>query len=214
LGLDTDAAVSLTQTLDDFLDEVNINALSMQEFNIQSNIDYRLLSSQEKLGELSVKMQKSAVLPTLSGFYQYGQDGQADKLNELDWFRSQTLGLQLNIPIFASGQRYSRIKKAEIELESLRTNKSLVADQLLMQEKQYRYNLINANDQFLSYKDNVDLANRIFESVENKYKQGLASSLDLTQAHNNYLQAVSDYTSSFMSLLQNKLALDKLLNNL
>ncbi len=79
LGLDTDAGVKLTQTLDDFIDEVNVTALSMQDFNIQSNIDYRLLSSQEKLGELSVKMQKSTVLPTLSGFYQYNQSGQADR---------------------------------------------------------------------------------------------------------------------------------------
>lgn len=214
LGLDTDAGIKLTQTLDDFIEEVNVLTLSLQEFNIQNNIDFRLLSSQEKLGELSVKMQKSTVLPTLSGFYQYNQSGQADKLNELQWYGSQVLGLQLNIPILASGQRYSRIRKAQIDLEYLRTNKSLVSDQLLMQEKQYRYNLINANEQFISKKENVELANRVFVSVENKYKQGIASSLDLTQAHNNYLQTVSDYTSSFMSLLQNKLALDKLLNNL
>ncbi len=214
LGLDTDAGIVLTQTLDDFVDEVNVAALSMQDFSIQNNIDYRLLSSQEELGELSVKMQKSTVLPTLSGFYQYNQSGQADKLNQLDWYGSQVLGLQLNIPIFASGQRYSKIRKAQIDLESLKTNKSLVADQLLMQEKQYKYDLIDANEQFISKKDNVELASRIFKSVENKYKQGVASSLDLTQAHNNYLQAVSDYTSSLMNLLQNKLALDKLLNNL
>jgi outer membrane protein TolC len=214
LGLETDAQIELTQTLNQFIDEVNVTALSMQEFNIQSNIDYRLFNSQEELGELTVKMQKSTVLPTLSGFYQYNQSGQADKLNELEWFGSQMLGLQLNIPIFASGQRYSKIRKAQIDLESLRMSKSLVADQLLMQEKQYKYNLINANEQFISKRDNVELANRVFISVENKYKQGVASSLDLTQAHNNYLQSVSDYTSSFMSLLQTKLSLDKLMNNL
>lgn len=214
MGLDTDAGIKLSQALDEFIDDVNVTALAMQDFNIQSNIDYRLLSSQEKLGELSVKMQKSTVLPTISGFYQYNQSGQAEKLNDLQWFGSQVLGLQLNVPIFASGQRYSKIKKAQIDLESVRTNKSLVTDQLLMQEKQYRFNLINANEQFISKKDNVELANRVFASVENKYKQGVASSLDLTQAHNNYLQAISDYTSSFMSLLQSKLALDKLLNNL
>jgi outer membrane protein TolC len=214
LGLETDAQIELTQTLNQFIDEVNVTALSMQEFNIQSNIDYRLFNSQEELGELTVKMQKSTVLPTLSGFYQYNQSGQADKLNELEWFGSQMLGVQLNIPIFASGQRYSKIRKAQIDLESLRMSKSLVADQLLMQEKQYKYNLINANEQFISKRDNVELANRVFISVENKYKQGVASSLDLTQAHNNYLQSVSDYTSSFMSLLQTKLSLDKLMNNL
>lgn len=214
LGLDTDAAITLTQTLDDFIEEVNVAVIALQEFNIQNNIDYRMMLSQEKIGELSVKMQKSTVLPTLAGFYSYDQSGQADKLSMLDWYGSSMIGLQLNVPIFASGQRYSKIRKAELDLEQVRTRKSIVEDQLLMQVKQLKYNLINANEQFLSRKENVEVSNRVFTSVENKFKQGMASSLDLTQAHNAYLQAVSDYTSSFMSLLQTKLALDKLMNNL
>jgi outer membrane protein TolC len=50
--------------------------------------------------------------------------------------------------------------------------------------------------------------------MENKYKQGMASSLELTQSNNQYLQAENNYISSLMSLLQTKVALDKLLNNL
>ena len=50
--------------------------------------------------------------------------------------------------------------------------------------------------------------------MENKYKQGMASSLELTQANSQYLQAENNYISSLMSLLQTKVALDKLLNNL
>jgi len=214
LGLDTEAGITLSQNLDDFLSEVNVNVLSMQDFNLQNHIDYRMLSGQEDLGELSVKMQKSAVLPTLAGFYTYNQSGMGDELGALDWFPNSMIGLQLNVPIFSSGQRYSKIKKAEFDLEKVRTNKSLVVDQLNMQEKQLKYNLINASEQFESQKNNIDVANRVFASVEHKYKQGMASSLDLTQAHGNYLQAVNDYTSSLMTLLQTKLALDKLLNNL
>lgn len=214
LGLDTEAGLTLTQTLDNFLEEVNVAILSMQDFNLNSNIDYRILDSQVKLGELAVKMQKSTVIPTLSGFYTYTESGMGDKLNDLQWFPNSMIGVQLSVPIFASGSRYSKIKKAQIDLESNKINKSIVTDQLLMQEKQLKYNLINSNEQFESQKNNIDVANRVFTSVENKFKQGVASSLDLTQAHNNYLQAVSDYTSSMMSLLQTKLALDKLMNNL
>lgn len=50
--------------------------------------------------------------------------------------------------------------------------------------------------------------------MENKYKQGMASSLELTQANSQYLQAENNYITSLMSLLQTKVALDKLLNNL
>ncbi len=214
LGVEPETVITLTQSLENFIEEVNVIALSAQDFDLQSSIDYRLLSSQERLSELAVKMQKSTVLPTLSGFYTYNESGMGDKLNDLQWFPNSMIGLQLSVPIFASGQRYSKIKRAEFDLQKIRTNKSMVSDQLRLQEKQLRYNLLNANEQFQSQKKNVEVAKRIYTSVENKYKQGVASSLDLTQANGNYLDAENNYISSLMNLLQTKLALDKLLNNL
>lgn len=214
LGVDPETGITLTQSLNSFIEEVDVTALSAQDFNLQNSIDYRLLSSQESLSELAVKMQKSTVLPTLSGFYAYNESGMGDKLNDMQWFPNSMLGMQLSIPIFASGQRYSKIKRAELDLLKIRTTKSMVRDQLMLQEKQLRYNLLNANEQFMSQKDNVEVAKRIYTSVENKYKQGMASSLDLTQANGNYLNAENNYISGLMNLLQSKLALDKLLNNL
>jgi outer membrane protein TolC len=90
----------------------------------------------------------------------------------------------------------------------------MVSDQLLLQEKQLRYNLVNANLNYKSQKDNIDVAKRVYASMENKFRQGMASSLDLTQANSLYLQAENNYVSALMNLLQTKLALDKLLNNM
>ena len=157
---------------------------------------------------------KANVLPTLSGFYNYGTNGMGDKVSELRWFQNSMAGLQLSVPIFASGQRYSQIKKAQISLEKARTTKDMVADQLLLLEKQLRYNLVNANLQYKSQKENVEVSKRVYASMENKYRQGMASSLELTQANGQYLQAETNYVSALLNLLQTKVALDKLLNNL
>lgn len=214
LGIDRDTEIVLSQTLDDFINEIDVITLGSQDFRLQNNIDYRLLGSQEEMSELAVKMQKSTVLPTLAGFYQYNKNGMGNELGDLQWFPNSMIGLQLNVPIFASGERYSKIKKAELDLEKVRTNKSMVSDQLLIQEKQLRYNLINASEQFQSQKENVEVAQRVYKSVENKYKQGVASSLDLTQANGNYLDAENNYINALMNLLNSKTELDKLLNNL
>ena len=88
----------------------------------------------------------------------------------------------------------------------------MVSEQLLMQEKQLRYNLLNANEQFMSQRDNIEIAGRVLKSFQNKYNQGMASSLDLTQANNNYLTAQNNYISALMNLLQTKVAFDKLMN--
>jgi len=214
LGVPADTRIILSETLDNLTSEINVEALLSQNFDHTKNVNYLLIEGQEQMSSLALKTQKASVLPTLAGFYNYGTNGMGDKLSELDWFQYSMTGLQLSVPIFASGQRSIKIKKARINLDKARTNREMVTEQLMIQEKQLRYNLISANQQYISQKDNIDVAKRVYTSTENKFRQGMASSLELTQANSLYLQAENNYVSALMNLLQTKLALDKLLNNM
>jgi len=214
LGVPATTNITLTETLENLTDEINVEALISQDFDHTQNIDYKLVEGQELMSSLMLKSQKASVLPTLAGFYNYGTNGMGDKVSELRWFQNSMAGLSLSIPIIASGQRYARIKQAQIDLEKAKTTKDMVTEQLLLQEKQLRYNLVNANLQYISQKENVEVSKRVYASTENKYKQGMASSLELTQANSLYLQAENNYVSALMNLLQTKVALDKLLNNI
>ncbi|MDP4223634.1 MAG: TolC family protein [Bacteroidota bacterium] len=214
LGVPANTPIRLTDSLENLTGEVNVDALLAQEFDLTQHIDYKLVEGAEQLSSLSLKSQKASVLPTLAGFYNYGTNGMGDKLAEIRWFPNSMAGLSLSVPIIAGGQRYARIRKAQYDLQKARTTKDMVTDQLLLQEKQLRYNLLNASQQYQSQKDNIDVAQRVYESMKNKYKQGMASSLELTQANSLYLEAENNYISALMNLLQTKLALDKLLNNM
>jgi len=214
LGAKADTKIILTETLDDFVKEVNVDALLAQEFNYGNNIQYDLVEKQEQLSALNLKSQKVTVLPSLSGFFSYAKSGMGNEFSDMKWYPSSLVGMQLSVPIFASGLRHANIQKAKIELEKARNYKEMVSDQLSLQDKQLRYNLENADLQYRSQKDNVEVSKRVYSSMENKFKQGMASSLDLTQANSLYLQAENNYISSLMNLLQTKIALDKLLNNL
>lgn len=214
LGVPAGTVITLTETLESLTESINVEVLLSQEFDHRQNIDFMLVEGQEMISELTLKSQKASSLPTLAGFYNYGKNGMGDKMNDQQWFDNSMVGLNLSVPIFAGGQRYSRIKQAQINLEKARTTKEMVAEQLLLQESQLRYNLVNANLQYMSQRDNLEVSKRVYESTENKFRQGMASSIDLTQASNQYLQAESNYLSALMDLLQTKVALDKLLNNI
>ncbi len=214
LGVKADTKIELTESLNAIEDSINVEALLAEDFNYTNNINYKLTEGQEQLSALNLKSQKALVLPSLEGVYSNSLTGQGEKFSPLSWTNSSLFGFQLSIPIIGSGQRYSKIKKAQINLEKAGNTKEMVTEQLLLQEKQLRYNLVNANLNYKSQKDNVDVSKRIYASTEHKYKQGMASSLDLTQANSLYLQAENNYVSSLMNLLQTKLALDKLLNNM
>ncbi|MEI6047686.1 MAG: TolC family protein [Bacteroidota bacterium] len=214
LGVSAGTGIVLSETLESLTSGINIEALLSQQFDHKQNVNYRLIEGQEQMSSLAFKSQKASVLPTLAGFYSYGVNGMGDKVSGQEWFQNSMTGLQLSIPIFGSGQKYSQIKKAQINLEKARTTKEMVTEQLLLQEKQLRYNLVNANLNYNSQKDNIDVAKRVYASMENKFRQGMASSLELTQSNSLYLQAENNYISALMNLLQTKLALDKLLNNI
>ncbi|HAX92853.1 MAG TPA: hypothetical protein DCY25_02710 [Bacteroidales bacterium] len=214
LGVPAGTVITLTETLESLTESINVEVLLSQEFDHKQNIDFMLVEGQEMISELTLKSQKASTLPTLAGFYNYGKNGMGDKINNQQWFDNSMIGLNLSVPIFAGGQRHSRIRQAQINLEKARTTKEMVAEQLLLQESQLRYNLVNANLQYMSQKDNLEVSKRVYESTENKFRQGMASSIDLTQASNQYLQAESNYLSALMDLLQTKVALDKLLNNI
>ncbi len=214
LGVSAATKITLTETLESLTKNINVEALLSQDFDLNNNVNYRLVEGQELMSSLALKSQKASVLPTLAGFYNYGTSGMGDKLNELRWFPNSMAGLQLSLPIFSSGQRFAKIQKARYNLEKAKTTKDMVAEQLQIQEKQLRYNLVNANLQYKSQKENVEVSKRVYASMENKFKQGMASSLELTQANSQYLQAENNYISALMNLLQTKVALDKLLNNM
>lgn len=214
LGVDLNTQIELTQSIDDIMAQIDVDLLQRTAFDYTTHIDYQLLSDQEKMSELSLKSAKAAVLPTLSGFYNVGTNGMGDKLNNLKWFDNSMLGAQLSVPIFASGQRYTKIKEAKVALDKVRNSKQLVTDQLLMQEKQLRFNLETANVQYEAQKFNIEVAKRVYQNTNNKYEQGMASSLELTQANMQYMTAESNYIQSLMSLFTAKVALDKLMNNL
>jgi outer membrane protein TolC len=214
LGVNAETSITLTQTLEQLTAEINVEALMEQQFDYKQNVSYKLTEGQEQMSALALKSQKASVLPTLAGYYTYGTNGMGDEIGDQQWFPNSSVGLQLSIPIFASSQRYHSIKKAQINLEKARTTKDMVTDQLLLQEKQLRYNLVNANMQYKTQRDNTEVAKRIYTSMENKFKQGMASSLELTQSNSLYLQAENNYITALMNLLQTKLALDKLLNNI
>lgn len=207
LGIDIDTQVILSDRLEEIVANTNVEAALMQGFKIEDNIDYRMMDQQVDIGKKMVDMRKSAALPNIAGFYSYTYKLMKP---EFDMSPAHMLGLQMNIPIFSSGLRTAQTKQAYIDLKTTQNNRSLVKDQLLMQEKQLRFNLTSALETFNNQKSNIEVSRRVYNILKLKYEQGLISGLDLITADNNYLKAETDYISATLQLLQSRLQLEKM----
>jgi outer membrane protein TolC len=60
----------------------------------------------------------------------------------------------------------------------------------------------------------MEVAKKVFMHMNNKYQQGMVSSLDLTTAHNTSIQAENNFYNALLQLIQSQVALDRLLNTL
>jgi outer membrane protein TolC len=208
LGVSRDTGITLTGNLNEMTDKVSLQSLLSQDFTIDNNIDFQLLKSQEELAKKQITLNKTAYLPTIAGFYSYTYK---IKKPAFDMSPANMIGFQANVPIFSSFQRKSKVKQSQIQLKSLQTDIEQVEDQLLIQEKQLRFNLQTAFDQYALQQKNVDVSKRVFESSKQKHEQGMLSSLDLTTANTNYLQAESGLLTAKNDLLKAQTDLLKLL---
>lgn len=205
LGIDPSQSIKLLETLDEIFEKSDFKSSVLANLNIDENIDYQLVMGKVEITEKQVALQKWSYSPKLAGFYSYTEKL---KTTGLDMSPNHVAGFNLSVPIFSSGMRQSQLNQKKIELDIAQRNKSMVEDQLFLQERNLKFNLNTAIENFETQKVNVKVAKDMYKSYENKYKQGIISSLDLTQAHNNYLNAENDYTAATLELLQAQLKLD------
>ena len=210
LGLEQQKPLRLTDGMAFFMDQSRDELLA-EPLDPQVNISYQLMMDQEKMQKQMVDLEKWSYAPVLTGFYSY-----TEKIMTTDFDLSpkNAAGLTLSLPIYSGGYRKARVDQARVELDKTQRSRSLLEDQLNLQEKQLKYELRSALDNYSTQKENVEVAKSVYNSYYNKYQQGMLSSLDLTQANNNYLQAENNYISSVLKVLQARLALQKLYNAL
>ncbi len=210
MGYTEDQDIALSDSLPALIEQLlNTNMFDIN-FDMAANPTYQIMTTQEELQLKNVNSEKWAYSPTLAGYYNYTGKIVA---SDFDLQPNNVAGIQLSVPLFTGFSRKAKIGQAKIELDKATNNRMLLEEQLRLQNNQLSFELRNAFENYTMQKENVAVAREVFDSFNNKYKQGQISSLDLTQANVNVLTAENDYISSILSLLQAKLQLDKLYNN-
>ena len=211
LGLEAGTKITLTDKLEQFLDENKSNSLYAQPFEITNNLEYQVMETQAEMNRKTVTQQKWSFAPTISGSYAYTYK---IKKAGFDMSPNHAAGLTMSIPVFSGLQRLSQVKQAKIEYERTLLNRDLLKDNLNLQNEQLKFDLKNAMENYALQKENIEVASKVLNNYQIKYEQGAVSSLDLTQANDNYLTAESNYTNAILTLLQAQVSIEKLYNQL
>ena len=212
LGADVNATVELTTPVEQILNIEGALAFLNESFEIEKNYNYQLLEKNEEVAKKNVNMAWMDFLPTLSAYYQYSAKTYFGKDEGMNMTPPNMVGVSISMPLLTTGTRYASIKSARIALQETQNSKKQAEDGLRVQYNQLRYDLASALETYDIQRRNLDVTQRVFANVTEKYNYGRASSLEVTTASSDIITAQSNYIQAVMNVISAQVALENLLN--
>ena len=170
-----------------------------------------------KASDANILIAKSAKYPTLSfnaglgtNYYKtlngnYKQDSFSSQIKNNF---SQSLGLQLNVPIFNRYATRNSIKSASIDKENQQLALDNVKKSLYKEIQQVYYNTIAAEAKYKSSLQAKVTSDDAFNLTQSKYENGKATITEFNESKNNMMKAESDLVQARYQLIYQKALID------
>ena len=214
LCLDIDYELILAEKLDDLTSKNVDLSYGGESFNVTSNIDYKIAENFKEQRRLEYKREKAAYLPSLAANFNFGYNSFANTFDFLKqdqpWNNYSNLGVSLNVPIFSSFGRKAKNQQAKIAFEQAETQLTEAEQMLRLQYESAKSDYEYSIEQYATSKSNLRLAERIENKQQIKFKEGLSTSFEFSEAQRQLYAAQQSYLQSMIDVINKKTALDKL----
>lgn len=178
--------------------------------------EYKVAETGIELNELNEQYIKNQYLPSANLNLSYNQAFQGDKLfNDPNsfWAPTAIIGLSVRAPIFDGFGKKAKIQRAKLTTEIAKVQQQQFARSIDTEVANARIDYQSALDREQSQQRNMDLAERIYAMTQVKYKEGVGSSLEISQAEQSLFSAQRNHLQALFDLLIAKLSLDVALGN-
>lgn len=174
-----------------------------------NNPVYRNLVLQEELNKQEIRLASAARLPQLSAVGQYGLQSQTNNFDYAEAYypSSSFVGLQLSVPLFTGFSNQAKTRRARLSREQTVLRSGYAFEELRASVHQV---VSDSHESLARLKTAIDVqetARLSYSMTEYRYKKGIASRLELTDAEldlstaqSNYLEAIYDYLSARIAL--------------
>ncbi|MDR6782357.1 outer membrane protein [Pedobacter africanus] len=219
IGLNEDVEIKPTDSLNIGSEQAEFHmldhVLKTAELN-RHDIRLQKLSVEQEQKQLSVN--KSQRLPQVSIIGQYQLQAQADNLSlgNYAWPRTSFVGLQLTVPVFNGNRTNAQINQARIKVRQEKIRLDDLREEMNAELAAIISRWKEANAQVIVQKTTVEATELNYRMMNDRYKNGLSSRLELADAELSLTQSKINYLQSIYNLkvlhvqLQRSLGLLKL----
>ena len=209
MGISRDKNLSLSYDSSRYEQEASID--TNQKLDVNNRIEYRLLQTEKNLLNVNVEYYKYGYLPSLSAMASLNWFYLSNRLSNLydQTYPDHYLGLSLNIPIFQGNKRLQNLSKARLQADrndlDIVNTENTINTEYVQALAGYKSNYAN----WMSLKQNVDLAKDVYKIVSFQYKEGVKVYLDVLVAQSDLRTAELNYYNALFQLLSSKIDLEK-----
>ncbi len=206
MGYPIEDSLEIADNIDKILNSID-DAKLFSKLNLDKRPDFLTLKKSLELQNLNIKRYKSQYLPTLVGFGSYSQKMVGNNKDDLKWFPTSLAGLTIKMNIFDGLGRKAKIQRAKLSLQMAENDLEKFQSVINMQVNNAKLAYTSANKSLKSREANLNLAERIYNTSKIKYKEGIGSSVELTQAEQSLYQAQANVLKAKYDLLVAKIKL-------
>lgn len=217
MGMPIETEITLSDDLETLWAMQSDQELLDMELDLENNLQYDIIKQDVVMHKYLVKLEESKYYPRLNAFFDYKQQAFRDDFDFFDfdqpWFPQTLWGVQLTVPIWDNLGGLASINKAKLEQQRVKNRLADTEQALRMQAITAKDDFTSALEQLETSQKNINLATRIKDKTLIRYQEGLASSMELTTAENQLIQAQTEYINTLFKAMDAKLQMKVVLEN-
>lgn len=193
MGVDLDENIDVSEKLGDYANRMlgDMADSASDSLSLENNSTMRQLAIQAEQLANTIKMQQFANIPTLSLSFAYNFNAMTNdfKFSEYRWSPYSYVGLTLQIPIFAGGQRHNAIRQAKVQAAELDVQRADTERQLRISIRQNLNQMETAMKSYGASLTALESAEKAYNITAKSYEVGSSTLTDLNDAQLAYTQS-------------------------
>ena len=184
LGVDLDINLDIAGKLDDYSQQMLYDIHQHDNATLDNNTTMKQLAFQVEQLAQNIRLQKYACIPSLAASFNFSYISMANDVSfkEFPWSPYSTVGLSLNIPIFAGGKRHQAIRQAKNQYEQVQLQVDNTERQLKIAIRQNLNTMETNMKSYYAAQEAVASAQKAYDIAEAAYKVGRSTLIELNDA--------------------------------
>ncbi|WP_436516051.1 TolC family protein [Ekhidna sp. To15] len=216
MGMDLNQPINLAETLEEV--SVEVPVVPSETFDYNQRIEFSQLETNRSLAYLDLKNNKVQYLPKLYARLGYGWNTAASSSSDLfvsrRWLDNGVVGVTASIPIFDGFLKSNKIQQNRLQVKQIENQMSFVKKSIDLEIEQSQISLSSQLETLEVQKQNMELAQEVYDISKIKYQEGVGSNIEVINADASLKEAQTNYLNSLYQAITSQIELKKALGTL